>query len=359
MRSSCRGNSMCEGSEARRSFACLRHWTISRAAECDDGGRGARNETVEINSAGTWWLTNTSRLTHLHRPVSSFPQEWPISVSGTTIHKSRGYLASSLSLVSTSPSVIPVGSTPAYVLLTTSIATAIHGPSRHLISDLLSYLFPLGSGFLLALNVLNWFPHQAFAVLPLIVPRLALPHDSGLTSVLTSSEKASPSRLPHLLWEAFSLTSPTPVIFCSISLFYPLQCLSEMDVIWPPYQSMVSVFHMRMLVAWGQTSSGLAPRGCCHPSLRSRPTASPGGLGLRGGPAPPTSDRPEAEDPDGPDGCCKLGQLTPYASVFSSGKRRVWTWWLPSAKILWLIIAREHQLGKRFGSGASETTNPT
>lgn len=331
---------MCEGSEARRSFACLRHWTISRVAECDDGGWGPRNETVEINSAGTWWLTNTSHLTCLHRPVSSFPQEWPILVSGTTIHKSRGYLASSLSLVSTSPLVIPVGSTPEYVLLTISIATAIHGPSCHLISDLLSYLFPLGSGFLLALNVLNWFPHEAFAVLPLIVPRLTLPHDSGLTSVLTSSEKASPSRLQPQLFSA-TLAYFTPYSVCQ------KWTLSDLST------SLWSVFHMRMLVAWGQTLSGLAPRGCCHPSLRSQPTASPGGLGLRGGPAPPTSDRPEAEDPDGHDGCCKLGHLTPYASVFSPGKRRVWTWWLPSAKILWLVIAREHQLGKRFGRGAS------
>ena len=157
-------------------------------------------------------------------------------LSGITIHKSRGYLASSLSLVSTSPLVIPVDSTPEYILLTISTATAIHGPSRHLISDLLSYLFPLGSGFLLALNVLSWFPHQVFAVLPLIVPRLALPHDSGLTTVLTSSEKASPSRLQPQLFSA-TLAYFTPYSACQ------KWTLSDF------FTSLLSVFHMRMLVA--------------------------------------------------------------------------------------------------------------
>lgn len=38
----------------------------------------------------------------------------------------------------------------------------------------------------------------------------------------------------------------------------------------------------------------------------------------------PVSDRPgRLETPDGHEGLCKLGQLTPYASIFFSVKQRV------------------------------------
>lgn len=109
---------------------------------------------------------NPSRQTYLFSP-----RGLAYLVSGPTIHKSRGIFASSLSLDSTStPSVPPIGSTPEYVLLTISTATAIRGLSHRLISALLPHPVPLGFSFLCPSTVPSWFPcHPTSSTLTLLI----------------------------------------------------------------------------------------------------------------------------------------------------------------------------------------------
>lgn len=173
------------------------------------GGKARGMEgTVEMNPAITWWLTDTSHITQLHRPASSFPQTQPILVSGTALHKSRGCICfftfSGLHIHSCGHSCW----LHSRIRLSDYVTAAvIHGPSCHLRGPSL-LPFPVGSKFPLASKVLSWFPSQAFAVLlPLMVPRLT---PSSLRSHLSS----------RFLWEISSSHLQSQLLIFSAALAY-------------------------------------------------------------------------------------------------------------------------------------------
>lgn len=102
-----------------------------------------------------------------------------------------------------------------------------------------------------------------------------------------------------------------------------------MDIIWPLYQLIFCLSHD---VSCLRADTGLAPVGAV--TSLSDPNKHPAQVGCSSEESQllPISDRPEDEDP---------------ITIMVSLKWRVWTSWLSSAKILWLIIITcEHQLQK-------------
>ena len=179
--------------------------------------------------------------------------------------------ASSLSLVSTStPVVVPVGSTPECVFLAMSPAAVIHGPSCHLRGPSL-LPSPVGSKSPLASKVLSWFPCQAFTVLfPLMVPRLT---PSSLRSHLSS----------RFFWEISSSQLQSQLLIFSAALAYlPLRVLVRNGY----HLTSLPVYFLSFTWHLLEGRHWLGPHGCRHVSLRSQQTSGPGGLWLRGEPAP-------------------------------------------------------------------------
>ena len=198
-----------------------------------------------------------------------------------------------------------------------SAATVIHGPSCHLRGPSL-LPFPVGS--------VSSGLKGAELVSKSGICSSSSPNGSTADSLIT---QVSPQF--SLPLRDFFLSSPIPVIniFCCISLFTPYSACQK----WISsdfFTSLFSVFHMT-LVTWGQTLVWL-PVGAV--TSLSDPKKHPAQVGCssKENQLLPISDRPEAEDP---------------MTIMVSVKWWVWTWWFPSAKILWLIIITcEHPLQK-------------